>query len=166
MIPRWIMNDQTVTQLDKVLALADSNHEGEAVVAVRKARQILSRDGLCFGDLARAAATKSRFTLPVSFFSGQQVHLEAQVARLQQQVYDLQREQQDLQTQSDFWRRRAFDLEQQLNISSADAQRWRQLARETVEKLWDIGQSIQTESFAAPAFEDGETPAEIKTAKA
>jgi hypothetical protein len=138
------MNDHVVEQLDKVLALADSSHEGEAVGAVRMARQILSRDGLSFSDLARAASAKSRFTLPLSIFSsGQHVHMEAQVARLQQQVYDLQGEKQDQQTQIDFWRRRAFELEQQLNLSLSDAQRWRQLARETVEKLWDLGQSVE-----------------------
>ncbi|MDD3287812.1 MAG: hypothetical protein PHX43_02230 [Alphaproteobacteria bacterium] len=136
------MQDHAVEQLDKVLALADSSHEGEAVGAVRMARQMLSRDGLNFSDLARAASSRSRFTLPLSIFSGQQVHLESQIARLQQQVYDLQTEQQSQQTQIEFWRRRAMDLEQQLNLSISDAQRWRQLARDTVEKLWDAGQSI------------------------
>ena len=50
------MNRQILNKLDKVLALADSDHDGEALVAVRKARQMLSNDGLSFGDLARVAA--------------------------------------------------------------------------------------------------------------
>jgi hypothetical protein len=144
------MQERTAQQLDKVLALADSSHEGEAVGAVRVARKILSRDGLCFSDLARAAAPRTRFSLSSSFFTGQNIHLEAQNAQLQQQVYDLQSEQQSLQTQVDFWRRRAADLEQQLNLSLSDSQRWRKLARETVEKLWDAGQTLQTEEFIAP----------------
>lgn len=137
------MQERLVEQLDKVLALADSSHEGEAVGAVRMARQILSRGGLSFGDLARAASTRSRFTLPLSLFSSQTVHLEAQIARLQQQVYDLQNERQNQELQIDFWRKRAAELEQHLNLSNSESQRWRQLARETVEKLWDVGQAAQ-----------------------
>lgn len=143
------MQENVSSQLDKVLALADSSHEGEAVGAVRIARQILSRDGLSFSDLARAA-TKPRFTLPLSLFSSQQAHQEAQLAQMQQKIYDLQGEQQSLQTQVDFWRQRAMGLEQQLNLSLSDAQRWRQLARETIEKLWDTGQAIQQEEFYNP----------------
>lgn len=133
------MNERRVDQLDKVLALAESSHEGEAIGAVRMARQILSRDGLSFSDLARAAAAKgSRFSLPRALFSGQAVHLEAQIAQLQQALNDLRDDNQSLKAQLEFWHRRAFEMEQQLNISQSDTQRWKQLARETAEKLWDI----------------------------
>ncbi len=132
------MNQRRVEQLDKVLALVDSSHEGEAIGAVRMARRMLSRDGLSFGDLARAAANRSRFSLPRTFFSGQNMHLEAQIAQLQQKINDMVGDNQSLATQIDFWRRRAYEMEQQLNLSQSDAQRWKQLARETAEKLWDI----------------------------
>lgn len=137
------MQERLVEQLDKVLALADSSHEGEAIGAVRMARQILSRDGLSFSDLARAASFRSKFTMPLSLFSSQTVHLEAQVARLQQQVYDLKNEKENQILQIEFWRKRAAELEQQLNLSNSESQRWRQLARETIEKLWDAGQDAQ-----------------------
>jgi len=138
------MNDKVSEQLDKVLAMADSSHESEAVVAVRKARQMLNRDGLSFSDLARAAVQqRPRINLPFSSMPAHQIQLEAEIAQLRQKYFDLQTERQDQETQLDFWRRRAGELEENLALSNAQALRWRELAKETVEKLWDLGQVAQ-----------------------
>ena len=145
------MDQRVSDQLNKVLALADSNHDGEALVAVRKARQILSRGGLSFGDLAMAAAMpRSRINLPFSFFSDQHSHLEGQISQLRSQLNALQMEIEMQNAQVEFWRRRAHELEQNLNIRSSEVQRWRQLAQETVDKLWDIGQEIRKDEFTSP----------------
>lgn len=147
------MSRQETTQLDKVLALADSSHDGEALVAVRKARQMLSRDGLNFSDLARAAQ-KPRINLPFGFFSGQHiVNLETEILHLRQELEDLRSKKVMFEAQSENLRQRAVELEQKLSVSHADARRWRQLARETVEKLWDLGQSIQQDE---PGFDFSE----------
>jgi len=161
------MSQKTVDQLDKVLALVDSSHEGEAVGAVRMARQLLSRDGLSFSDLARAASNKSKFSLKRPLFSGHVVHLEAQIAQLQQLVRDLQGDSQSLNTQVEFWRRRAFEMEQQLNLTQSEAQRWKQLARETAEKLWDMSQPNETSSAPEkpPVAENAPLRAPQKTAR-
>jgi hypothetical protein len=144
------MSKQETTQLDKVLALADSSHDGEALVAVRKARQMLSRDGLNFSDLARAAQ-KPRINLPFGFFSGAHiVNLETEILQLRQEMEDLRSKKVMFEAQSENLRQRATELEQKLTASQADAVRWRQLARETVEKLWDLGQSIQQDE---PVFD-------------
>jgi hypothetical protein len=138
------MSKPTSTQLDKVLALADSNHDGEALVAVRMARQLLSRDGLCFSDLARAAVQKPRMNLPFGFFSGQHiVNLETEILQLRQELEDLRSAKVEQEAQAEMWRLRTVELEQKLSGSQTEAVRWRQLARDTVEKLWDLGQSIQ-----------------------
>lgn len=138
------MSQPPFQQLDKVLALADSSHEGEAVVAIRKARQILLRDGLSFGDLARAAQQKPRTHLPFGFFSNQQmVSLELEVLQQRQKIDDLHIALQAQTVQAEMWRNRVAELEQKLNVRNADAERWRQLARDTVEKLWDLGQGIK-----------------------
>jgi hypothetical protein len=143
------MNDKVSEQLDKVLAMVDSSHEGEAIVAIRKARQMLNRDGLSFSDLARAATqNKPRVNLPFSVFSAHQVQLETEIATLRQKYFDLQDERQNQETQLDYWKRRAGELEQSLSLSNAQALQWRELARETVEKLWDLGQSAQMDEFA------------------
>jgi hypothetical protein len=141
------MNERANEQLDKILALADSNHDGEAVVAVRKARQMLSRDGLSFGDLARAASTRnvpvgSKSASMFSFLSGHNEHLESQVIHLRQQLEDLQAQMQTQDLQLDFWRRRATDLEQNSMQATNEAERWKKLARETADRLWEMGQSF------------------------
>lgn len=143
------MDQRVSDQLEKVLALADSSHDGEAIIAVRKARQMLSRDGLSFGDLARAV--KPRFSGAFSLFSGHHVHLETEVVRLRQQLQDLQAEMQTQTLQLEFWHRRANELQQNLNLSQSEVERWRQLARETAEKLWATGQTENPEEVTLKA---------------
>src|ERR1700720_778527 len=84
-----LMNQHIPEQLDKILALADSSHDGEAVVAVRKARQMLNRDGLSLGDPARAAARRAKSPGLLSRLSRQPAHLETQTHHLRQQLEDL-----------------------------------------------------------------------------
>jgi predicted RNase H-like nuclease (RuvC/YqgF family) len=157
------MEQSAAEQLEKVLALADSDHAGEALVALRKARQILARENLSFGELVRSA-NRSRFSLARSLFSGSQVELEAQLAPLQRDIKRLTEESQSQSVQLDFWRRRAFELEQQLNLSQSETQRWKQMARETAEKLWDIGQLTNGNAFvsADPLPEEDGAPLPLK----
>ncbi len=144
------MNEPIPEQLDKILALADSSHDGEAVVAVRKARQMLSRGGLSFGDLARAVSSSAYAKSPgmLSFLAGQRAHLESQISHLRQQVEDLRAQMQTQDLQLDFWRRRAMDSEQNSKHAQGEAERWKKLASETADRLWDIGQSVGGEEFS------------------
>ena len=132
-------------QLDKVLALADSSFDGEAVVAVRMARRLLSRDGLSFGDLARAAGQKPPTNLSAGFFPSRHPRLEAEITQLRQALEDIRSEKIVHETQAEVWRLRTADLEQKLRQSQAEAARWRQLAQETADKLWDLGHALQGE---------------------
>lgn len=141
------------SQLDKILAMADSAHDGEALVAVRMARQMLSKDGLSFGDLARAAQ-KPRMNFPIGFFSGQHiVNLETEILQMRQEIEDLRGKKVMHEAEAEKWRQKANDLEQKLNQSQSEATRWRKLARDTVEKLWDLGQSIQNDEPVAEVFD-------------
>ncbi|MFA4993794.1 MAG: hypothetical protein WC521_00600 [Bdellovibrionales bacterium] len=143
------MDKRAPEQLDKILALADSNHEGEAVVAVRKARQLLLRDGLSFGDLARAVSTNTKVKSPgvFSFLTGGREYMESQIHHLRQQVEDYKSQLQTQDFQLDFWRRRAFDLEQASQHAQSEADRWKKLASDTADRLWDIGRSIGWEEY-------------------
>ncbi len=144
------MDPQQLAQLEKVLALADSSHEGEAAAAVRKARELLSRDGLSFGDLLRAAGQKPRVTFPFGLFgAGPQANLEAEVARLRQKLDAVTPEFEAQAIQLEMWRQRAAELEQKLNVSQAEVRHWRQLARDTVEKLWDLGKAVREDEDVA-----------------
>ena len=159
------MTERTHEQLDKILALADSVHDGEAVVAVRKARQVLSRNGLSFGDLARAASSTGNYKSPgmLSFLSGQRDHMEAQVYHLRQQLDDLRAQLQTQDLQLDFWRRRARDLEQNAQHAQGEVERWKKLASDTANRLWDIGQTIGGDEFTAKApLVENPTPTSVK----
>lgn len=144
------MNERIPEQLDKILAMADSIHDGEAVVAVRKARQMLSRGGLSFGDLARAASSSAmlKSSSVFSFISGGREYMEAQLHHLHQQVDDLQGQLQTQDLQLDFWRRRAMELEQSSQHALSEADKWKKLASETADRLWEIGRSVGGEEFA------------------
>jgi len=152
------MDQRISDQLDKVLAMADSSHDGEAIVAVRKARQLLSRGGLSFSDLARAVSM-TRPRRAFSLFSGQQMHVESQLVQMRQRIDDLSTEMHTQSVQLEFWRRRATELEQNASQNHLEALRWRRLAQDTVDKLWDIGQSINIEEFNSdqPAAETAES---------
>jgi hypothetical protein len=116
---------------------------------------------LSFSDLARAASSRqiqAKSPGMFSFLSGQRDHLEAQILHLRQQVEDMQAQMQTQDLQLDFWRRRAADLEQSGLQACTEAERWKKLARETADRLWDMGQSISSEEFTAPVPVVDETP--------
>ena len=80
------MNRSILNRLDKVLALADSDQDGEAVSAVRMARQLLLNDGLSFGDLARAAIEKPKTSRPLGFFSNSSSNIENELGKLRERT--------------------------------------------------------------------------------
>lgn len=130
-------------KLAKVLAMAESEHQGEALSALRAARIMLSRAGLTFRDLANAAARPAAHPAagpepaptppqpPVTQPPPDQV-----VLGLRRQVGDLEREVAALKRQLD---KANGDMEKQ----KEEADRWRTLARETAEKLWDLGKALE-----------------------
>lgn len=142
------MNQRIVEQLEKVLALTDSDQDGEALGALRMARRLLEREGISFGDLAQVARRgQSVFTQP--HFSSVQVQLEARIDQLMDEIDAHVEQNSSLSGQIEFWRKRAFELEQALVMNQAEANRWREMARETAERLWDLGQIAQSEAFVS-----------------
>lgn len=147
------MNQRTIDQLDKVLALAESDHDGEALGALRMARRMLSREGLSFVDLA-LVAKRGNLSAGRSFFSGQQVLLEAKIDKLHDEIQAHVTQNENLTHQIDAWRRRAFELEQMLALNQAETARWKEMARETAERLWDLGQMAHGDVVLASTCED------------
>ncbi|HAX91624.1 MAG TPA: hypothetical protein DCY07_05375 [Rhodospirillaceae bacterium] len=143
------MNEKVADQLDKVLALADSDQEGEALGALRMARRMLSRDGLTFSDLAQVAK-RSSFSLSRKIFSPSTVQLEARIDQMHDELHAHVIQNQSLTEQIEVWRRRAFELEQLLSMNQAEAARWKEMARETAERLWDLGQMARADAFLSP----------------
>ncbi len=156
-------------QLEKVLALVDSSHEGEALGALRMARRILAKNGLSFKDLACSAG--GGFSLRSSFFSPTQAQLESKIEQLQDDLDAHVEQNQSLSTQMEFWRARARELEQSLTLQQAETSRWKTIARETAEKLWDIGQIARAEAALSQVVPEEKPPVqegvpEVKKTKA
>ncbi|WP_247878901.1 DUF2786 domain-containing protein [Azospirillum brasilense] len=123
-------------KLAKVLAMAESEHQGEAQSALRAARIMLSRAGLSFRDLARGARPVSTTPEPPPAASAPPPDRppppDQLVQGLRRQVRDLELEVAGLKRQLE---KSNGDMERQRE----EADRWRGLARETAEKLWDLG---------------------------
>lgn len=143
------MNNRVLEQIDKVLALTESNHDGEALEALRTARRMLEREGLSFTDLVQAAR-RARLADHRALFSGTQGQLEAQMDLLHDEINAHIEQNQSLSGQIEFWKRRAFELEQMLSLNQAEAARWKEMARETAERLWDLGQMARADAFLSP----------------
>ncbi|HYD69031.1 hypothetical protein [Azospirillum sp.] len=126
-------------KLAKVLAMAESEHQGEALSALRAARIMLSRAGLTFRDLANAAARPAPDPEPPPTPPQPPVTPpppDQVVLGLRRQVGDLEREVAALKRQLE---KASGDMEKQ----KEEADRWRTLARETAEKLWDLGKALE-----------------------
>ncbi len=133
------MNITTRERLLKVLALADSTHEGEAIAAVRVARQLLAQTGLSFADLARQALT-ARPTLDASATRVRM--LEVQVTELQRRLQETQKQVQERNALLAAANTKLQQMEQQTGRVHGEVEHWRKLARDTANKLWEIGQQI------------------------
>lgn len=128
-------------KLAKVLAMAESEHQGEALSALRAARIMLSRAGLSFRDLARGARPVAAAPEPPP--STAEAPPPDRPPPPDQLVQGLRRQVRDLELE-------VAGLKRQLEKSSGDmerqreeADRWRSLARETAEKLWDLGKALE-----------------------
>jgi hypothetical protein len=126
-------------KLAKVLAMAESEHQGEALSALRAARIMLSRAGMSFKDLAagaRPARVVSPPPEPRAAPPDRAPPPDQLVQGLRRQVGDLEREIAHL--------KRALDKANgELDRQRDETGRWRVLARETAEKLWDMGKALE-----------------------
>ena len=128
-------------KLAKVLAMAESEHQGEAQSALRAARIMLSRAGLSFRDLARGARPVAAAPEPPPSAASaappdRPPPPDQLVQGLRRQVRDLELEIAGLKRQLE---KSSGDMERQRE----EADRWRSLARETAEKLWDLGKALE-----------------------
>ncbi len=144
------MNPNHLQRLSKVLALADSSHDGEAVAAVRMAKQLLVQNGMSFADLAQSAANPYLGAYPAYNNGGgvQRIN-EAQLAELQLKVRQMQSAGKLQGNELAHARMNVARLEASLAQASQEVEKWRTLARDTANKLWDIGQQIEKDRAVA-----------------
>ena len=114
-------------KLSKIIALTDSSHDGEALAAFRAAWRILRREG--WHHHAALVEAKPQPVKPIE--QNVQACLEHQVSG---------------------WRNQALHWEKKANEVKAEAERWRRLAEETADKLWDLSQALGREGIQADEF--------------
>lgn len=140
------MTPNHLQRLSKVLALADSSQDGEAVAAVRMAKQLLTQNGLSFADLANSAANSSGIVRS-AFSTGAFAHkiTDTQIAELQLKIRQMQSAGKLQSNELAHARVNVARLEASLAQAQQEVEKWRQLAQETANKLWDIGQQIEND---------------------
>jgi len=133
----------------KILAMAESDHPGEALSALRAARIMLTRAGMSFRDLAGLVQLHSDGPPAVIEVPPQPPQQPPPtnnqgtmlvVEGLRRQVFDLEFQVRDLTRRLD---RQKIDLERQQQESI----RWRKMAQETAEQLWEMGKSVQKRRY-------------------
>lgn len=128
-------------KLAKVLAMAESEHQGEALSALRAARIMLSRAGLTFRDLAERARNDQPSPEPPPTIITPTT--PAQPPPPDELVHGLRRQVRDLELELATLRRQLDKTANDLDRHKDEAERWRTLARETAEKLWDVGKALE-----------------------
>jgi predicted nucleotidyltransferase len=117
-------------KLEKVLALADSDQDGEALAALRAARSMLQQSGIELSEVLTAALSDD-----AARKGGKKIFGSLELMRLRQMV-------EIRQLEAEAWKREAEAAKQALTKSEQERERWHRLANETMEKLWQIAQTI------------------------
>jgi flagellar biosynthesis chaperone FliJ len=119
------------SKLGKVLALADSAHEGEALTAVRTAQAMLRGSGVELSEILIHALAKG--TKASALRGAGNAQLEALYLRhqLKERDRELAKTRQELETA-----RAAFAH------SEKERTRWEKVAKETMDKYWALAAKI------------------------
>ena len=118
-------------RLEKVLALADSDQDGEALAALRAARSMLQQSGMELSQVLSAALSDE-----MSRRGGKKGFNNLELLRMRQLVEVREME-------AGAWKKEAAAAKEALAKSEKERERWHRLANETMEKLWQIAQTIQ-----------------------
>ncbi len=131
-------------KLAKVLAMAESEHQGEALSALRAARIMLSRAGLSFRDLAHGTRPANGQPAPPPAGPAPPAAQPPDRAPPPDQlVQGLRRQVRDLELEIAGLKRQLEKTSSEMERQRDEADRWRRLARETAERLWDVGKALE-----------------------
>lgn len=144
-----------IERLIKVLALTDSDQDGEALAALRQARQMLFAHGLSLTDLAATLAASPaprQKRAEIDITRGLMKAYETRLAALEAENRRLQKDLVQAERAIARWRELAESTNRDSTKYQAAADKWRALARHTADHLWELGQQLQ--SLDAPV-DDG-----------
>ena len=109
------MDRLAVDRLNKVLALTDSAHDGEALAALRVTRNLLNHNGMNLSHLLQKAVSEDTPAAPqLEFVRVSQdvvVRLQREVISLQKRIAVLQNRLYEQQAEVNYWRNLAEDMQ-------------------------------------------------------
>jgi hypothetical protein len=142
---RWVMDNSALEKLSKVLALADSGHDGEAMAALRAARTLLHGDGVNLSHVLQTAIAQRKDQV-VQVRGGVVTSLQKEVIQLQLQLAAAQRDMREHQRETQHWKTVAEENARKLKKQGVDATLRQRRMQETAQILADISKSLNVES--------------------
>lgn len=139
------MASNALDKLSKVLALADSGHDGEAMAALRTARNLLDGDGVSLSEVLRTALDE-RSPEFVKVRGGVVATLQKDVLALQTQVRDLQRQLRERQQDVHYWKKLAEENAAIFKKAASDKARFEGLTKNAMLRLADILREMEEET--------------------
>lgn len=139
------MASSALDKLSKVLALADSGHDGEALAAFRTARNLLDGDGVSLSEVLRTALDE-RSPEFVKVRGGVVATLQKDVLALQTKVRDLQRQLRERQQDVHYWKKLAEENAAGLKKAASDKACFEGLTKNAMLRLADILREMEEET--------------------
>lgn len=158
-------------RLAKVLALADSPSDGEALAAMRLAQQMLGARGMTFADLGTLLAradtsftphgthTRSRAEIDVS--RGIIKAYEVRIVALEKENALIKKDLAAAERMMERWKNLAVSTGSDSAKHLAAAEKWRNLARTTADHLWELGRQLQAVDESPPPSPETQDPANV-----
>ncbi|MBY0428019.1 MAG: DUF2786 domain-containing protein [Alphaproteobacteria bacterium] len=137
------MASTALEKLNKVLALADSGHDGEAMAALRAARNMLTNDGVSLSHVLQSAIAERRPEV-VQVRGGVVTALQKEVIQLQMQLAKAQRDLREQMAESQHWKRQAEDNARKYKKLAVDVDLRQRRMNEAARNLADIAKSIES----------------------
>lgn len=137
------MASTALEKLSKVLALADSGHDGEAMAALRAARNMLTNDGVSLSHVLQSAIADRRPEV-VQVRGGVVTALQKEVIQLQMQLAKAQRDLREQMAESQHWKRQAEDNARKFKKQAVDIDLRQRRMNEAARNLADIAKSIES----------------------
>ena len=137
------MASTALEKLNKVLALADSGHDGEAMAALRAARTMLTSDGVSLSHVLQTAIAERKHDV-VQVRGGVVTSLQKEVIHLQAQLAKTQRDLREQIAESQHWKRQAEDNARKLKKLAVDVDLRQRRINDAARNLADIAKSIES----------------------
>lgn len=137
------MTVTALEKLSKVLALADSGHDGEAMAALHAARRLLRTDGVNLSDVLQEALDDRQNYVQVR--GGIVNALQRDVIAMQVRLSEMHRDLREQQKETQHWKKLAEENTRKLKTAAADNERLRQITRTMATQLSGMLQALEDE---------------------